>query len=182
MGVLITPMALTHPLHPIRSRLRNTCRNLWVGYCVSSWRTWFRPLYSIYYIHTIYYSCALSNENQLFLRDIHTENLCGYDGVLDDMILLFFPVLFPIYICIVQDSIYHNMDIGTMWHWALVSCTPSQSIGLLFECVLFWCWLSIYGFLLLFLWYPLYHHDIQHDNCDYYWDFYGHYFHFELHV
>ena len=32
--------------------------------------------------------------------------------------------------CIVQDSLYHNMDIGTMWHCALVSCTPSHSIGL----------------------------------------------------
>ena len=32
--------------------------------------------------------------------------------------------------CIVQDSLYHNMDIGTIWHRALVICTPSQSIGL----------------------------------------------------
>ena len=34
----ITPMALAHPLHPIRSRSRNKRRNLWVGWCVSSWR------------------------------------------------------------------------------------------------------------------------------------------------
>ena len=32
----------------------------------------------------------------------------------------------------VQD--YHKMDIGTMWHCALVSCTPSQSIGLFSGC------------------------------------------------
>ena len=28
----------------------------------------------------------------------------------------------------------------------------------------------------------LFHHDFHHDSCDYYWDFYGHSFHFELHV
>ena len=32
-GSLITPMALTHPLHPINSRSRNKRRNLWVGRC-----------------------------------------------------------------------------------------------------------------------------------------------------
>ena len=31
--------------------------------------------------------------------------------------------------CIVQFSLYHNIDIGTMWHCALASCSPSQSIG-----------------------------------------------------
>ena len=44
--------------------------------------------------------------------------------------------------CIVQDSLYSNMDIGTMWHCALISCTPSQSIGL-FLCALLWCWVSL---------------------------------------
>ena len=37
-GVLITPMALAHPLHPIRSMSRKKRRNLRVGWCVSSWR------------------------------------------------------------------------------------------------------------------------------------------------
>ena len=35
------------------------------------------------------------------------------------------------------------MDIGTMWHFTLVSSTPSQSIGLPFVCALFWCWVSL---------------------------------------
>ena len=35
MGVLITPMALAHPLHPIKSRLGNKRRNLWVGWYAS---------------------------------------------------------------------------------------------------------------------------------------------------
>ena len=34
--------------------------------------------------------------------------------------------------CIVQYSLYHNTDMGTMWHCTLVSSTPSQSIGLFF--------------------------------------------------
>ena len=40
-GSLIAPMALAHPLHPINNRSRNTRRNLWVGWCVSSWWPWF---------------------------------------------------------------------------------------------------------------------------------------------
>ena len=36
-GVLFAPMALAHPLHPIDNRSRNRRRNLWVGWCVSSW-------------------------------------------------------------------------------------------------------------------------------------------------
>ena len=53
---LIAPMALAQPLHPIGSRSRNRRRNLWFGWCVSSW--W--PLFLsssvlIYiYIYTIY--------------------------------------------------------------------------------------------------------------------------------
>ena len=45
--------------------------------------------------------------------------------------------------CIVQDSLYHNMDIGTVWHCALVSCIPSQPVMLVFGCVLIWCWVSV---------------------------------------
>ena len=47
MEVLITPMALAHPLHPIRSRSRNKRRNRWAGWCVSSWWPWFWPEFSI---------------------------------------------------------------------------------------------------------------------------------------
>ena len=45
--------------------------------------------------------------------------------------------------CIVQDALYHNMDIGIMWHCALVSCIPSHSIGLVFGCGLFRYWVSL---------------------------------------
>ena len=36
-GSLMAPMALAHPLHPIDNRLGNKRRNLWVGWCASSW-------------------------------------------------------------------------------------------------------------------------------------------------
>ena len=36
-GSLITPMALAHPRHPIKSRSRKKRRHLWVGRCFSSW-------------------------------------------------------------------------------------------------------------------------------------------------
>ena len=36
-GSLIAPMALAHHLHPIDNRSGNRRRNLWIGWCVSSW-------------------------------------------------------------------------------------------------------------------------------------------------
>ena len=106
-------MALVHPLHPIKHKSWNKRRNLWVGWCISSWwpRLW--SINSIYhYIHTVYYSYILS--------EIHIRNKtwCG------------------------QDSLCHNMDMGNMWYCALVSCTPSHAIGLFFGCALFWCSVS----------------------------------------
>ena len=62
-GSLIAPMALAHPLHPIDNRSRNRHRNLWVGWCVSSW--W--PLSSsrssvLIYIYIYVYIYALLYE------------------------------------------------------------------------------------------------------------------------
>ena len=70
---------------------------------------------SSYYIHTTYYSCSISNWNKFFLSDFN---------------------------CRVQDSLYYDMYIGVMWHCALVSCSRSQSIGLVLGCALFWYWMS----------------------------------------
>ena len=39
----------------------NKRRNLWVGWCVFSWRPWFWPVHSIYYIHTTQCSRILTN-------------------------------------------------------------------------------------------------------------------------
>ena len=62
-GSLIAPMALAHPPHPIDNRSRNKRRNLWVGWCVSSWWPWFpsRSSVLIYmYVHSLYEFCYRS--------------------------------------------------------------------------------------------------------------------------
>ena len=135
MGVLITPMALAHPLHPIKSRSRNKRRNLWVGWCVSSWRPWFWPVQSIYYIHITHYSRILTIKI-LFLRDIHTKSWYGHAGVMDDLILLGFRCAFS---CRFQYCLCHGMDIGTcdIVHW---SAAPHDCIA---NRTGFWCALCV---------------------------------------
>ena len=80
--------------------------------------------------------------------------------------------------CRVQDFLYPYMDKGNMWYCALVSCTPSQSVGLYLgvHCSGVECHCSFYYFFDRIL----IHHDFHHDSCDYHWDFYGHSFHFEM--
>ena len=59
-GNLIAPMALAHPLHPIDNRSRNRRRNLWVGWCGSSWWPLFPPRSSVLmyiYIYICIYIC-----------------------------------------------------------------------------------------------------------------------------
>ena len=172
MGVLITPMTLAHPLHPIKSRSRNKCRNLWVGWCVSSSRPWFWPMHSIYYIHTTHYSGILTNQIILFLRDIHTKSWCGHAGVLDDLILCGFRCAFS---CMFQYSLCYGMDIGTcdIVHWSTAPHNRtanrtgfSLSVVLVFNVIRYSCH--------YFLDRILFHHDFHHDSCDYHWDFYGH--------
>ena len=58
-GSLIAPMALAHPLHPIDNRSRNRRRNLWVGWCVSSWWPMFPSRSSVLININIYiYICS----------------------------------------------------------------------------------------------------------------------------
>ena len=59
-GSLIAPMALAHPLHPIDNRSRNRRRNLWVGWCVSSWWPLFPSGSSVLiYIYIYIYICYI---------------------------------------------------------------------------------------------------------------------------
>ena len=172
MGVLITPMALAHPLHPIKSRSRNKRRNLWVGWCVSSWRPWFWPVHSIYYIHTTHYSRILTNQNMFFLRDIHANSWYGHAGVLDDLILCGFRCAFS---CMFQYSLCHGMDVGTcdIVRW---SAAPHNRVA---NRTVFWVYVVLVFNVIryschYFLDRILFHHDFHHDSCDYHWDFYGH--------
>ena len=60
-GSLIAPMALAHPLHPTDNMSRNRRRNLWVGWCVSSWWPLFPSRSSVLllyiYMHFLYEFC-----------------------------------------------------------------------------------------------------------------------------
>ena len=74
-GSLIAPMALAHPLHPIDNRSRNRRRNLWVGWCVSSWWALIPYRSSVFiYIHIYIYAllyefCFLWFTNCVLLSD-----------------------------------------------------------------------------------------------------------------
>ena len=123
-----------------------------------------RALLTGYHRHIIYHSCRLSNWTKLFPRDIHTKSWCGHDGVLDDMILLIFPVWFQIYLSIVQLRILY-IKIWTV-------------LGVCAVLVLSVIMYSFYYFLDR----VLFHHDFHYDSCDYNWDFYYNSSHFELYV
>ena len=92
----------------------------------------------------MYYSCVLSNRNKLFRRDIYIPKVAVAMKVCQVICYCSSPLLGfkRIFQCILQCSLYHNIDIGTKWHCALVSCTPSQSMGLVLGCGLFWHWVS----------------------------------------
>ena len=65
-------MIKNHPLHPIDNRSSNRRRNLWVGWCVSSWWPLFpsRSSVLIYiYMHFLYELCFLWFTNCVLLTD-----------------------------------------------------------------------------------------------------------------
>ena len=71
------------------------------------------------------YHIILTNQNKLFLRDIHIKSWYGHTGVLDDLILSGFRCAFS---GMVQYSLCHFMDIGTCdsVHW---SAAPHHRIA-----------------------------------------------------
>ena len=110
---------------------------------VFSRRPWFWSVYSIYHIPTIYYSVTL-NKISYFKRHTYVKLVWPLwcVGWYDTFILCIL-VSNVHHNCIIQDSLYHAMDIYTMWHCSLVRCTPSQSIWLVLGCALLWCWVSL---------------------------------------
>ena len=172
-------MALANPLYPIINRSRDKRRNLWVGWCCFILTT---LVYSINYIHTVYHT--LNNQSKLF-QETHTYQKIGAAMMVCWMIwhcyssLLGFKCIFQF---LVRDSLYHNMDIGSMCRCALASCTLSQSIRLFF----FMCAVLVLIVIMCTFYYfldrVLFYHDFHHDSCDCYRDFYGNSFHFELQV
>ena len=101
MGFLITLMALALPLHPIKTGLgisADTCGlddvfppdNLASGPCTP---------FIIYIPYII--AAILVIKIKRFLIDINNKRWCDHAGVLDDLVLLLFPVWFQVYTSIV---------------------------------------------------------------------------------
>ena len=133
---------------------------------------------NLLYIHTAHYSRILTNQNMLFLRDIHTKSWYGHAGVLDDLILCGFKCVFS---CMFQYSLCHSMDIGTcdIVHWSAAShnrIANRTGFSVYVVVVLSVIRYSCHYFLDRILFY----HDFHHDSCDYHWDFYGHWLPFDL--
>ena len=108
-GSLISPMALAHPLHPIDSRSKNRRRNLWVGWCVSSWWPLFPSRISVY----IYYVCIFymgSSVNQLHPITFYRTVFLGCARFLGWMLLFVFFGL-PIVSC----SMINSLILGCLW-------------------------------------------------------------------
>ena len=82
----------------------------------------------------MYCSCILSTWYKLLLSMVvyWMTWYCYY-------FLLGFKCIFQLYS---NFRIYNNLDIDSMYHCALISCTQSQSIGLVFGCALLWYWVS----------------------------------------
>ena len=76
-----------------------------------------RIFHLLYSYHTVHLH---SKGSKTLLRDISTKGWRGHAGVLDDMILLIFPVWLQMYVFIFQHSLRHNMNIGTMCHHSLL--------------------------------------------------------------
>ena len=197
MGVIITPMALAHHLHPIktgRGISNETCGldDVFPHDDIGS------GSHTPFIIYTPYIIAALpSNSNKLLYTYtyiyIHVY-IPKVDEAMTECWMIWYRYSFMFgfkcfffQLYIVQDSLYHYMDIGTMWHCALLSCPPpppppSQSIGLVSWCALFWCGVPLCVPLTISLIKFYFHHDFHHDSCDYHWDFYYHSFHFEPHI
>ena len=70
-------MALAHPLHPIDNRSRNKRRNLWVGWCVSSWWPWF-PSRSSVLIYMYIYICMYIPYTSSVIGRIYNGSVIQY--------------------------------------------------------------------------------------------------------
>ena len=112
------------------------------------------PLMKLYFITIIILLCIISYEttvshNFVFgLRHISVAwfwNLyiivwkCVWCVMLGSFCVPFTNSLIKFYVITI---IINTKSVGTTRHCSLVSSTPSQSVGLVFGCALFWCWVS----------------------------------------
>ena len=148
-------MALAHPLHPLQAGRKISVETGGMDDVFPSGDHDCGP-YTQFII--IYIPCIIATfwvTEKKFPRDIYIRRFCVAMTVCQMIwYCYFFPAWFQMYIYfnfIVQESLHYNMEICTMWHWALVSCTSSQSIGL-FWGVHHFCFECHHVFLLLIPW------------------------------
>ena len=116
----------------------------------------------------MYCRCDLSNWNKLFLRVCIAR--VGVAVLVCRIMRYRYSFCLVSIVCFncAYDFLYYDMDIETRWNCALVSCTASLSIGL---------FLGMCAVLVLsVIMYSFYFDSVllNHDCCDYYWDFYVH--------
>ena len=121
--------------------LKTTCR-----WCVSSWWHWFWSVYSIYHMHTMYYSCILSDWNERFLRDIYIPGV-GLAMRVCRMarywycysLLIGFKYIYQLY-----SSRYSILWYGYRYHMTLCigQLDPITVYRTGVWCALFLCWMS----------------------------------------
>ena len=119
----------------------------------------------------LYYSNEAINDKQYWLETWSVKIICTVWYAISVLVR----ITPDTFVCIVQYFIYHNMDIGTVWHCTLVSSTPSKSIGLFFFLVCVGLVLSV--IMCSFYYFHdriLFHHDFHHDSCHDHRDLYGH--------
>ena len=116
-------------------------KSVMIPFTINQWSEILVCIFNLLLYTYHYYSCILSDWNRLFLRDIYTHI---YQVLVWPWWCPMIRYCFPLLSCIVQDSLYQNIDTGTMWLCALVSCIQPQSIGLILVCALLWCWVSLY--------------------------------------
>ena len=68
--------------------------------------------------------------NELEIHQECCELKFSHMSILFNIVIFAFLVSNVYFNCIVQGFLYYNMDVGTIWHCALVSCPQSQSVGM----------------------------------------------------
>ena len=127
-------MALAHHLHPIDNRSRNRRRNLWVGWCVSSWWPLFPSRSSVLiYIYIFIYICVHSLYEFCYRTYIYIQQEC-HSVLVKLHPITFYRAVFlvsarflgwmPLFVFfdlpIVSWSLINGPILGCLWHLVFV--------------------------------------------------------------
>ena len=161
-GSLIAPMALAHPLHPIDNRSTNRRRNMWVGWCVSSWWPLFPYrssvlIYIYIYMFSSYEFCYrtyiyIQQECHSVLMKLHpiTFYKTGYLG--SARFLSWMPLFVFFGLPIVSCVLINSLTLGCLWllvfvlNNTLILCIWCSTISHLPGCFCLWTFCQNIGF------------------------------------